>query len=463
MPDLDLDLESPPLEGWILSRWDVRLAVGDPVKFLGSFAGGPRGFWGRGDRWVAWAGALARISVSGEDRSGSRFAQVRRRSRELLTGWDDGESGALVRPRFFGGFSFLDEPGGNGHWSGFPAAAFVLPRVVLTSGPAGTWLTSWAPGPEPEVGEGIQELAENLLRTNGAQRRTPADPVPGPVPEVERLQVTDPGALHRWDTAVRSVLTAARDGVVEKAVLSRILDAHFPSSLDPLRVLSALRWENPRAHVFFMEMQGERAFLGAAPEVLAELRGRRFQATAVAGSVGRSSDGARDRLLARRLLESAKDRVEHRLTEEEMLEALGPRLEEMEVDPVEVLRLARIQHLESVIRGRALEGEDVLSLVEALHPTPAVCGRPRDEALRLIREVEPFDRGWYAGPVGWFDGAGDGDFVPALRSAVGSGKSWRLFAGAGIVPGSDPGAEWDETALKFEPALAALGAGADEG
>jgi menaquinone-specific isochorismate synthase len=464
MPDLDLHLESPSLEGGVLSRWDLRMVVGDPVRFLRSFAGGPRGFWGRGDRWVAWGGALARIGVSGHDQSESRFAQVRRRSQQLLAGWGDGEAGALARPRFFGGFSFLDEPGGNGHWSGFPAAAFVLPRIVLSSGPGGTWLTSWAPESDPDGGEGIRELAESLLRTNGAPPRTDLDPVPGPVPEVERLQVTDPGALRRWRTAVRSVLSAAGEGAVEKAVLSRILDAHFPSPLDPLRVLSALRRENPRAHVFFMELQGERAFMGAAPEVLAELRGRHFQATAVAGSAGRGADRDHDRLLARHLLESAKDRVEHSLTEEEMIEVLEPRLSEMKVDSApRILRLARIQHLESVIQGRAIEGEDVLSLVEALHPTPAVCGRPRNEALRLIREVEPFDRGWYAGPVGWFDGAGDGDFVPALRSAVGSGRSWRLFAGAGIVPGSDPEAEWDETTLKFEPALAALGAGVDEG
>jgi isochorismate synthase EntC len=145
-----------------------------------------------------------------------------------------------------------------------------------------------------------------------------------------------------------------------------------------------------------------------------------------------------------------------------MVEVLGAHLEgmEVEVEP-RVLTLARIHHLETSIRGRALAGEDILSLVEALHPTPAVCGRPRQEALALIGAAEDFDRGWYAGPVGWFDGEGDGDFVPALRSAVGSGDRWRLFAGAGIVKGSDPDAEWDETALKFEPALQALEAGAN--
>jgi isochorismate synthase EntC len=121
-----------------------------------------------------------------------------------------------------------------------------------------------------------------------------------------------------------------------------------------------------------------------------------------------------------------------------------------------VLTLSRIHHLETTIAGGVGDGEDILSLVEALHPTPAVCGRPREAAYASIREAERFDRGWYAGPVGWFDLKGEGSFVPALRTAVGGGDQWRLFAGAGIVQGSEPEAEWDETTLKFQSALQAL-------
>ena len=183
----------------------------------------------------------------------------------------------------------------------------------------------------------------------------------------------------------------------------------------------------------------------------------------MAGSMPRGSTDEEDLELARRLLESAKDRSEHLLTAEEMAEVLAPRLDDMQVekDP-RVLSLARIQHLETAISGRARPGEDILSLVQALHPTPAVCGSPREEASALIRASEPFDRGWYAGPVGWFDLAGEGDFVPALRATIGAGSHWRLFAGAGIVAGSDPDEEWAETALKFEPALRALQFGAGE-
>jgi menaquinone-specific isochorismate synthase len=103
-----------------------------------------------------------------------------------------------------------------------------------------------------------------------------------------------------------------------------------------------------------------------------------------------------------------------------------------------------------------VQGRTVLELLQALHPTPAVCGYPRDEALEFLRGEEPFDRGWYAGPVGFFDEEGNGAFAPALRSAVAHGRTWRLFAGAGIVAGSRPELEWAETGIKFEPVLRAL-------
>lgn len=432
-----------------------------PGPFLAAMQGRPRGFWGRGERWVAWGGALARVDLAA-DPGRSRFDEVRRQVVELVGGGgrDWAEVDPRRRPRFFGGFSFLDDPGDGAEWEGFPAASFFLPQIVLEGRADGALLVRHR-FRDLEVGAGgsvgslpsLDSLEERLVQ---APRGVHTDPMqPG-----DPVQRADPGDRRRWEDAVRSVLRAVETGKVRKAVLSRILDVRLRSAADPVAGLGLFRRENPRAHVFLLEPRPGRAFMGAAPEILAELRGRRFEATAVAGSVGRGGDGEEDAALARQLLGSAKDRAEHRLTAEEMVEVLAPRLQEMEVEKEpRVLRLARIQHLETVIRGRAPEGEDVLSLVEALHPTPAVCGRPRGGALELIRAFEPFDRGWYAGPVGWVDPAGDGDFVPALRSTVGGGDRWRLFAGAGIVAGSRPDAEWEETDLKFEPALRALGVG----
>lgn len=377
------------------------------------------------------------------------------------------------RPRFFGGFSFLKEREGDPVWRGFPSASFVLPRVMLEGRAGQARLVAFSTSEEEAeaLAETDLDRLGKVLPPPGPDRREPSLPDVGPgSPPHAPGGLKSPGSIpsapagvdrRRWREAVDTVLRAVDEKRVQKAVLSRILDVRLPRPVNPLEALRFLRRENQRAHVFLMEHEPGRIFLGAAPEILAELRGGRFEATAVAGSIPRGEGAERDRELARRLLASEKDRVEHRLTAEEMVEVLEPRLARMEVeDEPRVLKLARIQHLETTIRGEVGDDEDVLTLVQALHPTPAVCGRPRSEALDLIRAAEPFDRGWYAGPVGWFDPAGDGDFVPALRSAVGRGEVWRLFAGAGIVSGSDPDDEWDETTLKFEPALRALGAGA---
>jgi len=404
---------------------------------------------------VAWAGAAAVVGSRGRPEAENRFESVRRGALDLVGGsmteWR--ERAPRDRPRFFGGFAFLDEEPADPVWRGFPRAAFLLPRFALERRPEGLFLSAHGFGGPDAVGEaeldGVAEALGRLPDDGSGKTSAVLDGNEGP------------GDRSRWSRAVAEILSAVREGRVEKTVLSRVLDVEAPSPEDTVRALAFLRSENPRAHAFMLEPEPDRVFLGAAPEILAEYRDGRFEATAVAGSIARGGTPEEDRALAADLLASRKDRTEHRLTVDEIFEVLSGRLSALDVDPrPRVLTLAGIQHLETRIRGRGSPDEDVLSLVEALHPTPAVCGRPRDRALELIRESEPFDRGWYAGPVGWFDPAGDGDFVPALRSAVGHGERWRLFAGAGIVEGSDPDAEWAETALKFEPALRALRAGA---
>jgi isochorismate synthase len=182
-----------------------------------------------------------------------------------------------------------------------------------------------------------------------------------------------------------------------------------------------------------------------------------FRATAVAGSAARGATPEEQQALAKALLRSRKDRREHQVCVEDTVERLSLLSADVRAqeDP-HVLTLSAIQHLETVIEARLHPGETALSVLEALHPTPAVCGLPRDRALDFLQKEEPFQRGWYSGPVGWIDGDGNGVFVPALRSVVGCGSEWRLFAGAGIVAGSDPSQEWEETQIKFQPVLRAL-------
>lgn len=460
---------APPVERVVMGE-------ADPADLLAGFEGEPRGFWGRGDRWVAWGGVVAevRLDAGAERAPENRFEEVRAGVARLAARLDGGGQ-AGTASRLFGGFSFLDDPAENGSWSGFPAARFVLPRVVLEGGPGGCRLQV--------QGEAVAAAAEaDRIVARLLEASTLRGPATFPMEPVALAgEASEERGEAAWTQAVEAVLAAQRDDApgeeaggegppgddapgretrLEKAVLARTRDVSFSRAVSIPRLLRFLRHENRRAHVFIFEPDPGRVLFGAAPEVLAELRGGRFHATAVAGSAPRGRTSHEEQLLAGGLLASAKDRAEHRMTLEEMVAALQPRLRTLTVPEAPgVLTLARIQHLETPIHGEAAPGEDILGLVEALHPTPAVCGRPREAALALLRQAEPFERGWYAGPVGWLDANGDGDFVPALRVGVGGGTRWRLYAGAGIVEGSDPHSEWEETALKFEPAHRALRAG----
>ncbi len=246
-------------------------------------------------------------------------------------------------------------------------------------------------------------------------------------------------------------------GEAEKVVLARTLDVTPTRPVSPLDLVLALWQESHGSHVFLFEPVPGEAVAGAAPETIATVVNGVVRATAVAGSVAVGADSVETAQLARRLFNSDKDRAEHDFVVQDMvarLSALGCSVRR-DVEP-HVLALARIQHLETKIAAGIPEGVTLLDILASLHPTPAVCGIPRNVALSILTESEVFDRGWYAGPVGWFGSNGKGIFVPALRSAVSSGGRWRLFAGAGIVPGSDPALEWEETELKFDPVLRAM-------
>jgi len=445
----------------------VRVAVpieggAGAVPFLAAGVGGPRGFWGAGgEGWVAWRGALVTLDVDGSesDSGESRFTALQRSAARI--GAEDELGGAP--PRFFGGFSFREDHRADGVWRGFPAARFVLPEIELEETATGTELRVQAllsEGDDPlPLRLRLEARAEALREEVEGQRD--AGPSPGKPPASAAgaggVRIT-PSSRDAFREGVEAILAAIQTGTVRKVVLARTLDLEVSSPVEPSDALGRMVAGNPSAHLFLIETEPGAALLGAAPEVIARLVDGEIAATAVAGSIRRGSTPEEDAGLAEQLLGSAKDRDEQELTLRDMIRRLETRVEgELRRDPEpRLLRLARIQHLETRIRGRARPGETVLALLAELHPTPAVCGLPRDAALDVLRELEPFPRGWYAGPVGWFDTAGEGEFVPALRSVVGGGRHWRLFAGAGVVPGSDPSLEWEETGLKVKAALGAI-------
>lgn len=432
-----------------------------PDHFLRHASGEARGFWARGDRWVAHRGVG--VELRPDARTGTdRYELVAALAHEVASDplLPPGAARA-PRIRFYGGFSFRTDHVAGGVWQAFPAWLFHVPMFELEGDGSGdAWLRARAFVSVDEADDVFVRLRHRAeeLRAELTTRMDTRAPAPRSVSA--RRTTTERAS---WEHAVQESLEAIREGRVSKAVLARILDVDLDEAIDAVDVVSHLWDSNRGSHVFMFEPEPRSALVGAAPETVATLRDGVFHATAVAGSIRRGSTPREQAELATRLLASEKDRVEQRITLDDMIARLETVGHQVRADPQpHVLTLARIQHLETEIRASVPAEVGVLDLLRLLHPTPAVCGLPRDTAMALLAEEEPFDRGWYSGPVGWFDAEGNGVFAPALRSAVSAGRGWRLFAGAGIVEGSVPALEWDETAIKFEPMLGALEASGAE-
>lgn len=428
-----------------------------PDAFLRHAAGDPRGFWARGDRWVAHRGVTAELCADGL--SADRFEEAASMARRLASEPMLPEGAARApRVRFYGGFSFRSDHVASGVWSEFPSWLFHVPSFELEGDASGdAWLRSRTLVVD-ESDRGVFVRLRHQAEALRAELATVVDAGQAPSGSaMGRLAETDRGS---WEDAVRESLQAIREGVVSKAVLARTLDLELDGEIDAIDVVARLWDVNRGSHVFLFEPTPGSALVGAAPETVATLRDGVFHATAVAGSIRRGDSPREQAELAARLLASDKDRAEQRISLDDMVARLETVAHQIRTDPQpHVLTLARIQHLETEIRASVPSDVGILDLLRLLHPTPAVCGLPRDAAMDFLADEEPFERGWYAGPVGWFDAEGNGVFAPALRTGVSTGSGWRLFAGAGIVDGSVPALEWEETAIKFQPMLHALRAG----
>jgi menaquinone-specific isochorismate synthase len=323
---------------------------------------------------------------------------------------------------------------------------------------------------DPAAGTSVFVVPEVVVgRRDGVGWMTTVDgagPLDALLPPVERPAEDSPprlryadGALDpaTWSAAVATAVTRIGAGELVKVVLARDLLVSSDVALDPRRMLRRLADRFPDCWTFAVD-----GLLGATPELLLRRSGRHLSARVLAGTAPRGA-GAADERLAAALLDSAKDRAEHALAVDSLVRALEPYCATLDApEEPELLTLANVRHLATDVTGtqrrhgsRARVG--LLELVGAVHPTAAVCGTPTPDAATMIAELEGMDRGRYAGPVGWLDARGDGEFGLALRCAELTGDHGaRLFAGCGIVAGSDPAAELAETQAKFAAFQAAL-------
>jgi menaquinone-specific isochorismate synthase len=404
----------------------------------------PRMAWATGETTLAVGGVASRITATAPN----RFDVVTDRATSLFDSLHvDTSLPDVARPRLYGGFSFTDahspEPGGT--WDGFPAAEFTLPAIQLTLTDDGAWLTAAAVGP------GASETASDRLARWRDRFDTLPELDPGPLPGIDNLRYNP--SRDTWRTQVEAAMDRIGDGELEKVVLAQSLTADLKRSVSVTDMLSRLSEHYRECYRFLFEPPTGGAFFGATPERLVTVEGNNVETEALAGSIGRGDTPDEDDELATELESSAKDVHEHTLVVDAVCDQLSARTENIRTGERTVRRLANVQHLQTPIRATLDTEEHVLSLVEALHPTPAVGGLPPDDALQTIRETESFDRGWYAAPVGWFDAAGNGTFAVAIRSGIAADHSTTMFAGAGIVEDSDPDGEWDELQLKYRPIL----------
>jgi salicylate biosynthesis isochorismate synthase/menaquinone-specific isochorismate synthase len=412
------------------------------------------------DRWFCWEQpdrdgfALAALGSAHEavSRGPQRFADLVAETARVTRGRlaDEPEGApAGVGPVWVGGFAFADDGARASHWSSFPPALLVLPELALLRIAGRTWLTLNA----ISGGESDRILAR-FERRLASLRETPL-PIfdPSPRGETRIVSVTPPGA---YEEAVAAATARIHAGELDKVVLAREVAVEAPAAHDPAATFGALRELFPSCFCFCAGSP-EGAFLGASPELLVRRRGAGVATVALAGSIRRSADPAVDDHLGEQLLRSDKDRHEQAIVARRIERKLAPRSVWVEADSEPgLVKVANIQHLATPVHAQLADPLSAIELAALLHPTPAVGGEPDAEAQAAIAELEDFDRGWYAGPVGWMDAAEDGEFCVALRSALLRDRTAHLIAGAGIVADSDPVAELAETELKLEALLPLL-------
>ncbi len=416
----------------------AELGITGPADLLDSdSANGPLCWLRRGEGFVGF-GEITSFAATGA----SRFSDAEQWWKSLLSAASVNDSvrmpgtGAMA----FGSFAFSK--------TSAAASVLIVPALVVGFSAGTAWLTQLSvDGTVPTAGSAL-----DLLRSLALAERT--------TPDTSSAGTVRSGALTEaeWKDSVRAGVQAIAEGGLEKVVLARDVVATFPEPVQRVSILQRLVGLYDECWTY-----GVRGLVGATPEILIKVDGSTAQARVLAGTLDREDEPAGSTGFADAVLGgSLKQRHEHDFAVRSLTRQLAPFATDLSF-PAEpfILELPNVWHLASDVTAELASSNGhlptSLALVEALHPTAAVCGTPRDDAAELILELEQLDRGPYAGPVGWLDGAGNGEWGIALRGAVlEDAHTVRLYAGAGIVEASDPDAELAETWAKFRPMLQAL-------
>ena len=383
--------------------------------------------WVRDGQGIVGWGEAARLEVRGRE----RFSRAQRWWSDTVRAATCHDAVGLSGSGLAAFASFAFEPG---------RSVVVVPHVLVGRQDGVTFVTMISRADEPEADPAL------LLSVRDQAL---------PVGTISWEEGTQPASL--WQRSVAEAIERINRGEVDKVVLARDVVGISSQPLDARNILTWLSTHYPECWAFAVD-----GLLGATPELLVRRCGERVTSRVLAGTVRRGQDKSADASLAEALMASDKERGEHEYAVSSVAQALAAHCLDLDVpEEPKLLRLANVQHLATDVHGVLADSVPVLALAASLHPTAAVCGTPTERAASLIRTLEGMDRGRYAGPVGWMDGRGDGEFGIALRCGEidpDDQRRIRLFAGCGIVAGSDPASEYAETSAKLEPMRQALSA-----
>lgn len=422
----------------------------DPLAFFAAAKRwGTRSFWARPNDgfWMAGSGAAAVIKENGE-----RSIEAMQKSLASLldSAVIQGAGRRGTGPVFTGGVRFDPLADRSSLWTGFQDASLALPRLLLTISNEEAWLTAnLLVSPDTDPGQETDRTAAMIDALTSAVFQAESQP---------RTLLDSADGYGRWRERLEQALGLIEEGELSKVVLARRRTLLGEGDFSPLAALDRLIDSYPQCTVFAVD-NGVSTFLGATPEELVCLQKGALALSCLAGTAPRGNTQEEDERLGRELMASDKERREHQAVVNMLAEALSNACSELywNQEP-DIAHLRNVQHLRTSFNGRLGSNRGILDVVQLLHPTPALGGTPTEAALELIRRLEG-DRGWYAAPLGWLDHEGDGEFSVAIRSALLQRDQATLFAGSGIVEGSDVQREFEETELKFQPLLKALGEG----
>ena len=372
-----------------------------------------------GEGLVGW-GSFATTTVSGPQ----RFADARKWWLKQLESFAITNSvhGNGTGPVLFASFSFSPDE----------ESVLIIPQVIVGKKGDKSWITWIGSSPQPDLNVSAPDLIHNSITWD-----------------------SDEHADDAWKSRVSTAVDRIQSGKLDKVVLARDFTGHADQDIEPRTILKKLAAEYPSTWNFSVA-----GLVGATPELLLRLSRKMVTSRVLAGTISKTGNDERDLALAASLARSSKDLEEHLYAVKSVADALEPFCTSTNVpDAPYVLHLANVMHLATDVTGAIAEKlahVDAFTILEQLHPSAAVCGTPREQAGQLITEIESMSRGRYAGPVGWIDAAGDGELGIALRCGQINGDSIRIFAGCGIVAGSDPDKELAESVAKLVPMRSAL-------